>query len=559
MKSLKAKILSAFFVIIGLTLIMGIFNIVSLSSINKDSEEVIQKDLPLLMLDEKLRFNISQRISAARGYLLLENQSFRDEFDRYTEESKQLQEELLAINHSAATKELVQKSIQWRNLLTEEVFTLYDQGNKEAALKNLDNKVAPLGQEIMQELNQMAEKREGEIKQQGENVVQSGDKIAFMVKTIVAAVVILGIVIAVYIANSLTKPIIRAVTRMKEVSSGDLTQEDLQATTKDEVGELVHSINDMNKEIRTMTMDIQEVSDIVASQSEELTQSSQEVGEGSLQISSTMEELAKVVESQARTTTELSDSMKKFMSNIQDANGNSIKVSDVSEDVLALSKQGNQLMVESVTKMNVIDENVKEAVTKVQSLYEHTKEISQLVQVISAVSEQTNMLALNAAIEAARAGEHGKGFAIVAGEVRALSEQVGNSVTEITDIVTAIQSETGSVVRSLEESFELVDEGTIQIKQTGEAFDTITSSIEDITYKIQAVTNDLSGIVQETEEMEGAITSIASISEETAAGVEQTAASSEQSTISMQEISRNADSLASLAEKLNTLVRRFKV
>ncbi|WP_100402147.1 methyl-accepting chemotaxis protein [Bacillus sp. FJAT-42315] len=559
MKSLKAKILSAFFVIIGLTLIMGVFNIMSLSSINKDSKEIIKKDLPLLMLDEKLRFNISQRISAARGYLLLDDQSFRDEFDRYTEESKQLQEELLAINHSATAKELVEKSIQWRNLLAEEVFAPYDQGNKEAALKNLNNKVAPLGKEIMQEFNQMAEKREGDINLQGERVVQSGDKTAFMVKMIVAAVVIFGIFIAVYIANSLTKPIIRVVTRMKDVSGGDLTQEDLKATTKDEIGELVHSINEMNKQIRTMTMEIQEVSDIVASQSEELTQSSQEVGEGSLQIASTMEELAKATESQAYTTTKLADSMNKLMTNIQDANGNSIKVSDVSENVLVLSKQGNQSMMDSMKKMNIIDENVKEAVTKVQSLYEHTKGISQLVQVISAISEQTNMLALNATIEAARAGEHGKGFAVVAGEVRKLSEQVGSSVTEITDIVTTIQSETALVVGSLEKSFELVDEGTIQIKQTGEAFDTITSSIEDVVYKIQTVTNDLSEIVQETEEMEGALTSIVSISEETAAGVEETAASSEQSTISMQEISRNADSLASLAEKLNTLVRRFKI
>nr|WP_238941761.1 methyl-accepting chemotaxis protein [Bacillus sp. REN10] len=556
---MKAKVLSAFFVIIGLTLVMGVFNAISLSAINKDSQEIIKKDLPLLMLDEKLRFNISQRVSSARGYIIFGDQSFRDEFDRYTEDSKQLQEELLSMNHSASAKELVEKSVQWRNLLNEEVFALYDQGNKEAALKNLNNKVIPLGREIMKEFNQMAEKREGEIKEQGERVIQSGNKIAFMVKTIVAVVVILGIVIAIYIANSLTKPITRVVTRMKAISNGDLTQEDLKVTTKDEIGELVRAVNTMNKQIRTMTLEIQEVSDIVASQSEELTQSSQEVGEGSLQIATTMEELAKAAESQAHTTSELADSMNKLMSNIQDANGNSIKVSEVSEDVLVLSKQGNQSMMDSMTKMNVIDENVKEAVTKVQSLYEHTKGITQLVQVISSISEQTNMLALNAAIEAARAGEHGKGFAVVAGEVRKLSEQVGSSVAEITNIVTTIQSETASVVRSLEESFELVDQGTIQIKQTGEAFDIITSSIEDVVHKIQTVTNDLSEIVQETEEMEGAIASIASVSEEAAAGVEETAASSEQSTISMQEISSNADSLAGLAEKLTTLVRRFKV
>nr|WP_100331789.1 methyl-accepting chemotaxis protein [Bacillus xiapuensis] len=559
MKSIKTKMLASFFLIILLTLLMGVFNAISVSSINKKTSSIIKEELALLTLDEKLRFNISQRISSARGYIVYGDSKYRDEFNRYTEESKQLQEELLAINQSPVSKKVVDKSKQWRNLLIEEVFAPYDQGNKEEALNNLTSKVAPLGSEIMHEFNELTKKREKKIQADGQKAIEAGEKSNLIVKLTAAAAVILGAFLAFYMARSLTKPIVLVRNRMEEIANGDLTQEDLKVHSKDEVGELMVSVNEMNKQIRDMTKEIQEISDVVASQSEELTQSSQEVGEGSVQIASTMEELAKAAESQAHTTTELADSMAKLMANIDDANGSGQRVLSVSEDVLALSKQGDESMNASVAQMNLIDENVRGAVVKVQHLYEHTKGITQLVEVISSISDQTNMLALNAAIEAARAGEHGKGFAVVAEEVRKLSEQVSSSVSEITGIVTNIQSETGEVVRSLEDSFVQVDEGTNQIKQTGEAFSTITASIEQVVRKIQEVTEDLSEIVQETKAMDGAVASIASVSEETAAGVEETAASAEQSTSSMQEITRSADSLSELAEKLNMLVKQFKV
>ncbi|WP_396020292.1 methyl-accepting chemotaxis protein [Bacillus sp. ISL-34] len=145
--------------------------------------------------------------------------------------------------------------------------------------------------------------------------------------------------------------------------------------------------------------------------------------------------------------------------------------------------------------MQSIDGIIKNAVEQVKGLDSQSQQISQLVQVIKDISNQTNLLALNAAIEAARAGEHGKGFAAVADEVRKLAEEVTHSVGDITNIVSAIQTGSKTVVHhSLEDGYTQVDEGTKQITLTGRTFETINHSVGNMEMKIQHITDELNYI-----------------------------------------------------------------
>lgn len=358
----------------------------------------------------------------------------------------------------------------------------------------------------------------------------------------------------------------RLVSRIKniahfsnEVSEGNLAIERINDHSGDELGDLSNSVNDMKDNLTAIIKQVISASDELNKQNKELNRSVNEVNEGNIQIASTMKDLSEGAEEQASSASTLAQSMDEFLSQIQtaDQSGEELKLS--SKEVLGLTNNGNSLMAESENKMDFIYKLVKDSMTKVEGLDNQTKEISNLVSVIKDIADQTNLLALNAAIEAARAGEHGKGFAVVADEVRKLAEQVSESVSSITKIVSGVQSESGEVVNSLQTVYKNVEEGAEQINTTGKTFEEINDSITHMQVKIASISESLKQISERSKGMSSSIDDIASISEESSAGVEETTASIEQSKNAMGSIVEKTDGLSDLSTNLTKSVSIFRL
>ncbi len=546
-------------VIIILTVIMGGFNFFATSKMNNDARNIINEQLPLLMIEEELAFNIAEQIAVTRAYVLYGDQQYRNKFDEYTEKSEILQEQLLVLQENDSNTMLVENTMNWRALSITEVFQVYDTGNIAQAQQNLKEEVQPLAEELMASLKKWSSEREQVINVAGQDVIANGDRMNLMGTIILAIVLLAGSTLAIMIARNIANPIQLVTTRMNVMEDGDMSHEYLQINTKDEIGHLAKKMNDLQYGLRDVVEKVSSATQNVASQSTQLTQFADEVKEGSEQIASTMQELSSGAESQANSASNLAEKMDGFKQKIESADQQGDHVVKISNEVLSVSEEGSKRMQQSVRQMGSIDQIVSDAVAKVKGLDNQSKEIVKLVVVIKDIAEQTNLLALNAAIEAARAGDHGKGFAVVADEVRKLAEQVQYSVGDITTIVNNIQQESNSVVDSLQTGYKEVDEGSKQIKKTEESFLQISNSLADMVTKIKGISGNLKEIVKTSDEMNNSIDEIASVSEESAAGIEQAAASAQQSSSSMEEVSKSAVHLAHLAEQLTTQVNRFKL
>ncbi|WP_080146893.1 methyl-accepting chemotaxis protein [Marinilactibacillus piezotolerans] len=560
-KSLRTKILFGFGLVI--LLVAGLVTITSLSSntINQESKLMKDHQIPLMIADERVGFSIARRSTNVRAYLMTGEPRYRTMFEESSEAVIPYLETLGRLSESETIDNVIAAHEEWTQGMLTDVFDVYESGNEALALENMSD-LAPTTTMMLDELSAAAREREVLINEAQQDIIETGT--ASLITNIILAVVILivSITIAVFTARSIANPIKKVMERMHQIQEGNLKNQHLEVTTQDETGKLSSAANAMQERLKELVSSISEVSYLLTYNSKELSETSSEVMAGTDQVAMTMQELSEGSETQANSASKLASIMDIFSNKVSDTNKSGQYITKLSNKVLEETTSGKALMESSEEQMQKINDIVKQSVERVDDLDTQTQEISKLVEIIQNIANQTNLLALNAAIEAARAGDHGKGFAVVADEVRKLAEQVDVSVSEITGFVESIQVESRNVSDSLQEGYTEVKTGTSKIKATGDTFNQITRSLNDVDKQIRAINSNLTDLKDSTEEMNVSIEEVASVSEESAAGVEETSAATQQINSSMEEMAGDGgkiSQLVELAQNMDNLLKGFKI
>ncbi|MBN9462344.1 MAG: methyl-accepting chemotaxis protein [Burkholderiales bacterium] len=323
--------------------------------------------------------------------------------------------------------------------------------------------------------------------------------------------------------------ILRLMNELQEVADGDLT---VQATVSEDItGAIADSVNYTVEELRSLVGRINTTADLVSDAS-----SRAQMTAASLQAAS---------EQQSREIRDTGEAVLRMAKQIDEVSVRASESVQVARQSLGASEEGSRAVNNAISGMNGIRDQIQETAKRIKRLGESSQEIGEIVELISDITEQTNVLALNAAIQAASAGEAGRGFTVVAEEVQRLAERSGEATKQISTLIRTIQTDTQDAVAAMERSTQGVVEGTRLSDEAGRALGeigrvsaTLAELIEDFssTTSRQAVS---AGTVAQS------IQRILLVTEQTSEGTLETAGSIRQ--------------LSELAHELKNSVSRFKV
>lgn len=200
----------------------------------------------------------------------------------------------------------------------------------------------------------------------------------------------------------------------------------------------------------------------------------------SYESAKTNEKTNQTIISQQAAISHVSDSMQKMTENIQTVANNAQLTAESTQSALSSSSVGYKVVIEAVSEINFLSEKINSSTDIVRQLAGESAEVSTILNAITAIAEQTNLLALNAAIEAARAGEHGRGFAVVADEVRGLSQKTYQATIQIQQLVKNMQNSSKSAVKTMLESRKQAVKTVTLANSAGESLKMVNATLAEI-------------------------------------------------------------------------------
>ncbi|MUK71412.1 methyl-accepting chemotaxis protein [Aliivibrio fischeri] len=353
-----------------------------------------------------------------------------------------------------------------------------------------------------------------------------------LLREIILLSIVLTVIVAVGVTtlvNLLFRDLIRVSDALAEISSGegDLTQR-LEPHSDDEVGQLAINFNTFVGNMHSMVCRLRDISVTLANQANSTAEGAEE---RNVRIQHQMDEINMVA-----------TAINEMAAATQEIAGNADNTAQTAEETVTASNHGAEQVSQSQHSIDNLAKEVETATGVIEELHHNAQNINTILSTIQNIAEQTNLLALNAAIEAARAGEQGRGFAVVADEVRILSQRTHASTQEIQQMIETLQGTTQKAVGIMEDSQNLANTSVEDAQSASASLLQITNSvtqISDMAAQIAAAAEEQSSVTEEITRNTEAVRDVSNeLTEETKQSVIQASELSELSNELKQEIDR---------------------
>jgi methyl-accepting chemotaxis protein len=328
--------------------------------------------------------------------------------------------------------------------------------------------------------------------------------------------------------NTLTVSL-REIERLaQKISHGDLTGGVQPRSEKDVLGNaLARMISDLKRQVS----DIIEGTNVIATSTTEITAAASQLVAGSSETATSISQTTATVE-------EVKQASKV-------ANEKAKEVSDAAKKSMQHSQRGQEAVKKVVEGMGSIKDGMEQLAGDIMNLSDQSHAIGQITATVNDIAEQTNLLSVNAAIEAMKAGEYGKGFSVVAGEIKSLSEQSKRATTQVKTILNDIQKAIGKAVMATEEGSKVIEAG---VRQSEEAGETIEVLAQNIVGASEASTQIAASSQQQLVGMDQVAMAMVSIRE-----------ASVQNVNSTRQVEDSAKNLHELGQRLKNIVKKYIV
>jgi len=374
---------------------------------------------------------------------------------------------------------------------------------------------------------------------------------------IVAGLIAIGV--GIFVMRYVGAPLSKLSELMEKGADGDLTVRASIKARNDEIGTLSKSFDVMMEQISLLAKQTTSSAAEVLKTASELGETSNKTAIASKEIAVATDEIAGGASSLAMEAEKGTDLTNRINEQMDQMNQHAVHMSQSALEVERASEQGTSYMAELIDKTGTTEQMTRAMVDKVNALKESTTSIVKILDVLNAVTKQTNILSLNAAIEAARAGAAGKGFMVVADEIRQLADQSRQSIEVVANITSKISAEIEETVDVLTNVYPLFQDQISSVKEANQLFLSVHAQMDGFKGSMNLVKESFAELNQSQEVLSDSMNNVSAVAQQSSATSEEVASlSTEQLNIS-EHLVQLSNQLQQVSNNLKDSLTKFKI